>query len=69
MYKQVLFAGLVSLVGGVRAAPAAEIDERMFQPRDSAVSALFEKRQSNPSDPSEFATWLRLGLDESQSAG
>lgn len=40
---------LVASVALVSAAPAA-VDERWFQPRDSAVSALFTKRQANPSD-------------------
>lgn len=50
----VLFAGLASLLS-VRAAPAADWENRWYQPRDSSVSALFEKRQSNPSDPSEHS--------------
>ena len=49
LVSTVLFAGAL-----VQAAPAP-VDEKWFQARDSGVSALFEKRQTSPSDPSEFS--------------
>jgi hypothetical protein len=47
LVSSVLFAGILA-----QAAPAP-VDEKWFQARDSGVSALFEKRQTSPSDPSE----------------
>jgi hypothetical protein len=47
LLSSALLAGALST--GVQAAP---VDERWFQARDSSVSALFEKRQTSPSDPS-----------------
>jgi hypothetical protein len=51
-----MFSSLVSSVlfaGALAQAAPAPVDERWFQARDSGVSALFEKRQTSPSDPSE----------------
>lgn len=49
--SSVLFASLG--LSGVRGAPAPTpgAEERWFQPRDSTVASLFQKRQTNPSDP------------------
>jgi hypothetical protein len=54
LVSSVLFAGILA-----QAAPAP-VDEKWFQARDSGVSALFEKRQTSPSDPSESSFGLSL---------
>lgn len=55
MYSVIVSSVLFASLGLAAPAPTPGVaDEKWFQPRDTMVSALFEKRQANPSDPSTY---------------